>query len=254
MPQSSGRIPRLFVDADLTAGAEYAATPEHAHYLVNVLRRAVGDPVHVFNGRDGEWEATLAATSKKRANLVIAQQLRAQTRSGVVISAPDYLFAPIKRARLDYMVQKATELGAGRLRPVITQFTQAERLNLDRLRANAVEAAEQSGGLTVPEVHAPVPLERVLAGWDDTDNGRALVFCDEAAPVADPIEVLRTIPREKPVAVLIGPEGGFSADERKRLQAHPATLAISLGPRILRADTAAVAALTLVGAVHGRWC
>jgi 16S rRNA (uracil1498-N3)-methyltransferase len=204
-----------------------------------------GDQVRVFNGRDGEWAATLAEVSKRGCQLILAHQTRPQVAGPDI----DYLFAPLKRARLDYMVQKAAELGVRRLCPVMTRHTVAERVNLDRVRANAVEAAEQCGVLWVPEVLPPVKLEAALAGWDPT---RSLIFADEGAALQSPIDALRSV-SPGPLAVLIGPEGGFHADERAVVRAQPFTVPISLGPRIMRADTAAVALLALVNAVLGDW-
>ena len=238
---------RLFLDAPLEAGARVPLDRDQANYLVNVLRMAPGAGVLVFNGRDGEWRAVLDG-DRKRAHLVIETATRAQTPASTL----DYLFAPLKQARLDYMVQKAVEMGAGRLRPVITRRTQVTRLNEDRLRANAIEAAEQCGILTIPEIAAPRPLAETLARWDETDAGRRIVFCDEDEAGADPVGVLRALPAG-PLAVLIGPEGGFAPEERAMLKALPFVTAIALGPRILRADTAAVAALALVQAVAGDW-
>jgi len=239
------RAQRLFLDMPLGAGAVVEPARAQAHYLLHVLRLKAGDAIFVFNGRDGEWRATLREAGRKSCSLAIDEQSRAQP------GAPDldFLFAPLKQARLDYMVQKGVEMGAGRLIPVRTQFTQIAKVNADRMRANAIEAAEQCGILSLPEI---VPLERLdqtLAGWEPA---RRLVFCDEAAPVADPVAVLHAVPRG-PVAVLIGPEGGFSETERARLLDLPHVTAISLGPRILRADTAAVAALALVQAAIGDW-
>jgi 16S rRNA (uracil1498-N3)-methyltransferase len=236
---------RLYVDADLGVGARIPASPEQANYLLNVLRARAGNTVRLFNGRDGEWAADITDVSKRGCMLALTSQMRAQ-RSGPDI---DYLFAPLKRARLDYMVQKATEMGVRRLRPVLTRHTVAERVNLERLRANAIEAAEQCGVLWVPEVLLPVKLESTLEGWD---TKRALIFADESAPVTNPIDALRQV-ANGPVAVLIGPEGGFHTDERTMLRAQPYTVPISLGPRIMRADTAAVAVLALVNAVLGDW-
>lgn len=236
---------RLFVDLPLAEGERLALTREQANYLGNVLRLAAGDAILVFNGRDGEWRATLAAAGKRDLALEVVSRTRSQ-QAGPDI---DYLFAPLKRARLDYMVQKAVELGVGRLRPVLTRHTIAERVNLERLRANAIEAAEQCGILRLPEIAAPEKLERVIGSWD---AGRALVFCDEEAPVSSPLDALTRI-RPGPLAVLIGPEGGFSSDERALIRAKPFTHAISLGPRIMRADTAAVAALALINAALGDW-
>ncbi|MEA2905997.1 MAG: rRNA (uracil1498-N3)-methyltransferase, partial [Alphaproteobacteria bacterium] len=223
--------------------------PGQAHYLRNVLRLQAGAPVLAFNGRDGEWRGTLADAGKRGLSLIIGERLRAQT------PAPDLhlLFAPLKHARLDYMVQKAVEMGAARLQPVLTRHTQVARVNLDRMRANAIEAAEQCGILTLPEVAAPATLDHVLAA---RDPARLLVFCDEAAEVKDPVAALvaaRAVPAARPLAVLIGPEGGFAEDERAILLALPNAVRLALGPRILRADTAAVAALALVEAVLGDW-
>lgn len=239
------RAQRLHVSDDLILGARIALTREQANYLLNVLRLGPGAHIRVFNGRDGEWLARVAPSGRRDAGLDIERQVRSQA------GGPDmhYLFAPLKRSRLDYMVQKATELGAARLVPVITRYTVVDRVNSDRMRANVVEAAEQCGILRIPDVAEPTKLPKVLECWDAT---RTLVFCDEAAPVADPVAALQAVPRG-PVAVLIGPEGGFSEEERALLAAQPFTVPVSLGPRIMRADTAAVAALALVNAVLGDW-
>ena len=236
---------RLFVKPQLIAKAEIALEPPQAHYLINVLRCKTGDEVLLFNGRDGEWRGALSAATKKRAAVVIEEQTRPQS------DGPDlhYLFAPLKRARVDYMAQKATEMGASLLQPVLTRRTMAERVNTSRLFANAVEAAEQCGILRVPDVAEPEKLPRLLERWDET---RLLVFADEAASVCSPLAALEA-ERERPLAVLIGPEGGFEAEERALLLEQPYVLPISLGPRVMRADTAAVAALALVNAVLGDW-
>ena len=236
--------PRLFLDAPLSAGTAIGLTREQMNYLVNVLRLQAGNPVLVFNGRDGEWRAELADVSKKAATLVAKELVRAQDQSPDV----DYLFAPLKHARLDYMVQKAVEMGARRLVPVLTRRTQVHRLNLERMRANAIEAAEQCGILSLPEISEPRPLDAVLADWP---ADRLLVFCDEDAPVKDPIAALSAHRNVMRQAVIIGPEGGFDPTERNLLQRVTPSVSISLGPRILRADTAAVAALALVQAVLG---
>lgn len=235
---------RLFVDAQLMAGSAIACEGPQANYLLNVLRLRVGDPVLLFNGRDGEWQAHVDAVRKRDCQLRVISCLRPQVEGPDV----DYLFAPLKHARLDYMVQKATEMGVRRLRPVITRRTIAERVNLERMRANVIEAAEQCGILHVPEVSAPVKLEVALAAWD---AGRRLIFCDESAVPANPMPYLAGVPRQTPMAVLIGPEGGFDRVERDALLGLPQTIAVSLGPRIMRADTAAVAVLALINAVHG---
>ena len=239
------RAQRLYLDHDLAEGGRVGLTREQANYLLNVLRLAAGDAIRVFNGRDGEWRASIVPLSRRDAALDIGPRLRPQ------IDGPDidYLFAPLKRARLDYMVQKATEMGVARLRPIMTRFTNAERVNLERMRANAIEAAEQCGILHIPAVMEPAKLDAVLAGWD---GSRHLIFCDEGAAIGDPIAALRAVPRGA-LAVLIGPEGGFAEEERAKLVAALFTTRISLGPRIMRADTAAVAALTLVNAVLGDW-
>jgi 16S rRNA (uracil1498-N3)-methyltransferase len=236
---------RLFLENELKEGLVIPCSREHANYLRNVLRLAASDQVLVFNGRDGEWCARLVETGKRGCALQPVEQVRPQETGPDL----DYLFAPLKRARLDYMVQKATELGAARLWPVLTRRTIAERVNVARMRANVIEAAEQCGILRLPELREPDRLERIVARWDAS---RPLVFCDESAEVKDPIAALRAVPRG-PVAVLLGPEGGFSAEERALLLDKPYTVRLSLGPRVLRADTAAVAALALVNAAVGDW-
>jgi 16S rRNA (uracil1498-N3)-methyltransferase len=241
MPEHDFRSQRLFVDADLAAGAAVRLPAEQAHYVANVIRLAVGETILLFNGRDGEWRARRLAGGKRDVALEVEAQVRPQPAS----SRLEYAFAPLKHARLDYMVQKAVEMGAGILSPVITRHTQVTRVNGERMRANAVEAAEQCGILAIAEVREPQPLARWLAGLPDD---RLLVFCDEAAPVADPLAPLRARPQAA-VSVLIGPEGGFSPDERALIA--PRAVILSLGPRILRADTAAVAALALVEAARG---
>jgi 16S rRNA (uracil1498-N3)-methyltransferase len=239
--------PRLFVDAPLAAGGGLALDRAQANYLLNVLRLKAGDAVLVFNGRDGEWRAEVAVEGRKAANLVPVALTRPQTQALDLL----YLFAPLKHARLDYMVQKAVEMGAGALKPVFTRRTQASRVNLDRMRANAVEAAEQCGILSIPAVLPEEDLGEALAALEPD---RLVIFADEDAPLSDPIAALRqeTTASGK-LAVVVGPEGGFTDDERARVLAHPCVVRLSLGPRILRADTAAVAVLTLVQAVLGDW-
>jgi 16S rRNA (uracil1498-N3)-methyltransferase len=236
---------RLFLDVELKEGRTIPCSRDQANYLRSVLRLTPSDEVLVFNGQDGEWRARMVEIGKRGCTLEPVVQVRPQEPGPDL----DYLFAPLKRARLDYMVQKATELGAARLWPVLTRHTVAERVNLERMRANVIEAAEQCGILRLPEVREPDRLERIVASWDAS---RPLVFCDESAEVKDPIAALGTVPRG-PVAVLLGPEGGFSAEERALLLGKPYTVRLSLGPRVLRADTAAVAALALVNAVIGDW-
>jgi 16S rRNA (uracil1498-N3)-methyltransferase len=236
---------RLFVDGELAAGLAVELGDSQTHYLTGVLRLKAGARILVFNGRDGEWAATLAAIRKRGATLHIDQQTRPQD-SGPDI---DYIFAPLKRSRLDYMVQKATEMGVRRLKPVITDRTIAERVNIERMRANVIEAAEQCGILQVPEVYPPARLQDVLSDWD---VGRKLIYCDEHDTGVDPVASLAKL-SAGPVAVLIGPEGGFSSEERERLIRRSFVLPLSLGPRIMRADTAAVAVLALVNATLGDW-
>ena len=239
--------PRLFVDAALGSGADLPLDRGQANYLLNVLRLRAGDGVLVFNGRDGEWRATVEAEGRKGARLSVGELARPQE------PRPDLLllFAPLKHARLDYMVQKAVEMGAGVLQPVITGRTQVARVNGERMRANAVEAAEQCGILAVPELRAPLVLDRALSGLEPD---RLLVFCDEDAPPGDPVDTLRPRgDRSSRLAVCVGPEGGFTDEERARVAARECTVRVSLGPRILRADTAAVAALALVQATLGDW-
>jgi 16S rRNA (uracil1498-N3)-methyltransferase len=245
MPSHDFRKPRLFVDTALEGGAKVPLERDHSNYLGNVLRLAAGDSVLVFNGRDGEWLA--AITGRKRPDgLEVATRTRPQDR------LPDlaYVFAPLKHARLDYMVQKAVEMGASMLQPVLTRFTQVARVNTDRMRANVIEAAEQCGILGIAEVAEPVSLDRFL---NHRKAERLLVFCDEATDVADPLQLLSGAKAAGGIDVLIGPEGGFAEEERATLLRQPHILRLSLGPRILRADTAGVAALALVQAALGDW-
>jgi 16S rRNA (uracil1498-N3)-methyltransferase len=247
MPRYDFRTPRLFVDAPLAPEARIALDPGQANYLLNVMRLRAGDRVLVFNGRDGERQARLAREGKRSVSLALGEQTRVQP----VPRDLAYLFAPLKAARLDYMVQKAVEMGASRLQPVLTRHTQAERVNLKRMRANVIEAAEQCGILAVPAVAEPAPLAKAI---DALEPSRLIVFCDEDAEIRDPVAALASRRGDdQPLAVLIGPEGGFAEEERAALMSRPNIVRIALGPRILRADTAAVAALALVGAVLGDW-
>jgi len=236
---------RLFVSAPLEAGGTVALDRGQAHYLGHVLRLKAGDPILVFNGRDGEWSATLGA-QRRAMTLAVGAKTRRQTAAADL----HYLFAPLKAARLDYMVQKAVEMGVSRLEPVLTRHGQVTRVNLDRMRANVIEAAEQCGILALPEVAAPVALDRYIAA---RDPARWLVFCDEDAATADPAAALAGVQPRAPLAVLVGPEGGFAADERAALLGQPNVVRLSLGPRILRADTAAVAVLAVIQTVLGDW-
>ena len=245
MPQHDFRKPRLFVEADLAAGETVALERDQSNYLGNVLRLSAGETILAFNGRDGEWLASIAGR-KRPDSLEIMAQARPQDR------LPDlaYIFAPLKHARLDYMVQKAVEMGAASLQPVLTRFTQVSRVNSDRMRANVVEAAEQCGILSIATVTEPIPFDRYLT---QRRASRLLVFCDEAANVRNPLQALQSDLSANGIDVLIGPEGGFAEEERTLLLRQPRTLRLSLGPRILRADTAGVAALALVQAALGDW-
>jgi 16S rRNA (uracil1498-N3)-methyltransferase len=249
------RSPRLFVEAPLGAGLAVTLNAGQIHYLASVLRMAAGDPVLVFNGADGEWRARLATVAKRNIALVVETNTRPQPEPGNL----HYLFSPLKRARLDYMVQKAVEMGVSRLQPVIMRHTQAERVNLDRMRANAIEAAEQCGILAIPQIDAPLDFAAAIAALGPSCR---LVFCDEDAPCGDPVAALRADldadlgacrRNGAELAVLIGPEGGFGEEERAMLLRRPRTSRIALGPRILRADTAAVAALAVVQTAAGDW-
>lgn len=245
MPDVDFTSQRLFVDQPLAAGGVLVLEPAQLNYLRNVLRFSDGDPLLVFNGIAGEWRARFHPAGKRGGGLEIIDQIRSQPQANDLW----YLFAPLKHARLDYMVQKAVEMGVSRLLPVITERTQASRVNLERMRANIVEACEQCGVLNLPVLAEPVGLKTLLAGWS---ADRTLIFCDEEEANSDPHRRLATV-KSAAVAVLIGPEGGFSPVERAELRRLPAILPISLGPRILRADTAAVAALAIVQSAVGDW-
>src|SRR5215510_448780 len=236
MPRYDFRTPRLFVEAPLSEGGEVELDRNQTNYLKNVLRLGRDDGLLLFNGRDGEWQASLTLPGKRTMLATMRTRLRAQPAPADL----HFMFAPLKHARLDYMVQKAVEMGASLLQPVITRHTQVARVNLERMRANMIEAAEQCGVLQVPQVAAPLPLEHVVH-----DSDRLLVFCDESADVADPVAALAAT---RPhlggrLAVLIGPEGGFAEEERAALLKRPKVGRITRGPRILRGDTAAVAVL-----------
>ena len=234
---------RLFVPEDLAANVRLDLVDGQARYLTTVMRRVVGEAVHVFNGRDGEWRAIVTEAGKRGCSLKL------ESRSTEQISGPDLdlLVALVKRPRLETIVEKATELGVRRIRLIVTQRTNADHTNRARLQAIATEAAEQTGRLDVPQVTPIEALDSAVAGWD---AGRRLIFCDEAGE-APPM--LKAALPAGPAAVLIGPEGGFSPDERARLRSAPFVTPVSLGPRILRADTAAIAALTLWQAAVGDW-
>lgn len=239
------RMQRLYVEDAIILGTGIATSSEQFNYLANVLRMTDGAEVLIFNGRDGEWKASLAFPSKKKIVLVPQEQTRPQP-------APcdlHYLFAPLKVGRIDYLIQKAVEMGAGILQPVLTQHVQGKITNLERLQANAIEASEQCGILAIPEVKPPVKLRDLLETWP---TSRRIIYCDEGDEGQNPLPVLSRI-KERQLALLIGPEGGFSEEERQLLRNHESVTPIPLGPRILRADTAAVAALAVIQASIGDW-
>ena len=235
---------RLHVHSPLTADAAVLPTLDQSRYLTQVMRLKTGDSLLVFNGRDGEWRCVISEILKKGVVLRAEEMVRPQAPGPDV----DLLIAVVKKSALEFAVEKATELGARRVKPVVTQRTQVQHVRMDRLDAIAIEAAEQTGRLDVPMIDAPVKLADLLDGWE---AGRRLMFCDETggAPVTGAVAEAGA----GPWAILIGPEGGFSPEERERLRALPFTTAVSLGPRILRADTAAIAALALWQAAVGDW-
>lgn len=233
--------PRLFVRAALSAGTAITLDQPQSHYLASVMRRQPGDMVRLFNGRDGEWAARVTAVAKKAVTLIAGQQCAPQEQVADLWLA----FAPLKKGRIDWLVEKACELGVARLVPVITQRTVVDRPNLDRLTAHLVEAAEQCGRTAVPELAEPLPLERLLKSWP---AGRALAFADETGGEAMAAALARL---PAPAAILVGPEGGFTVPERDAIRAHPGAVALSLGPRILRAETAALAAVAVWQALNG---
>jgi 16S rRNA (uracil1498-N3)-methyltransferase len=248
MPRTHKSLPRLYLDTSLAAGTLIALERDHTNYLLSVLRMKAGEAVIVFNGRDGAWLTRIADDHRKGATLETVVQTEHQTEK------PDlwFGFAPLKTGRLDYLVQKATEMGAGVIQPVITQYTQVSRLKADKLLANVIEAAEQCEVLSVPTLAPEADLSELIADWRHTQGLRRLIFCDESAPSHSPAQTLSDL-EGLPVGILVGPEGGFSDDERNLLLGQDFVVPISLGPRILRADTAAVAALAVVQATIGDW-
>ena len=245
MPRYDFHSPRIFVHDALDAGGAIALDRMQANYLCNVMRLGEGDAVLVFNGQDGEWRCALHVTGRKAASLLPVEQVRAQPEPADL----HYLFAPLKQGRLDYMVQKAVEMGVSDLVPVLTDYTQVRRVKDDRLSANVMEAAEQCGILSLPQLHPPTSIADYLKVHGD----RTLIFCDEEAGGQNPLPHLSGL-RGAPLSVLIGPEGGFSPPEREALLTLANVVRIPLGPRVLRADTAAVAALAVIQAAVGDWC
>lgn len=236
---------RLFVEDNITLDVSFDASREQANYLLNVLRMKDEDAILVFNGSDGEWRSIIEVQGRKKCRLKPVEKIRDQPEPPTLI----YYFAPLKQARLDYMIQKAVEMGAGVLQPVITQFTQARNVNDKRIASNTIEAVEQCGILSIPEIRDAIPINKL---GDSLGNDIHLIFCDEAAFDTNPIEHLKESKPDR-LGILIGPEGGFSDDERAMLNALPNVTRLGLGPRILRADTAAVAALAVVQATIGDW-
>ena len=243
--RSDFRTKRLFIEEGVAEGVAIALDRARSNYLLNVLRLKEEDEVLVFDGRNGEWRARLEPQGRKDAVLVPVLQEREQTEPGDL----HLIYAPLKLARAEYMIQKAVELGVSRLQPVITDHTQARAPKSEKVRAYTIEAAEQCGVLSLPDLAPELSLDAAL---DAMSDDRQLIFCDELHESDGPLALLRGVASAR-VSVLIGPEGGFSATERQRLCARHNTTAIPLGPRILRADTAAVAALTLVQAALGDW-
>ena len=249
LQEGGGGQARLFVDAALTEGGIIELDADRAHYLRNVLRLEPGAAVKLFNGSDGEWRAAVEVAGKRHARLIVGKPVRMQE------AEPDLwlVFAPIKRARIDFIAEKATELGVSALLPVFTRFTAMTRVNVDRLRANALEAAEQTERLSVPRVHEAVTLEALLRDWQ---NGRRILLADESGggkPIGLALRELDATARAAPWAVLVGPEGGFHRDELDALHKLDFVTSVGLGPRILRADTAALAALSCWQALVGDW-
>ena len=244
LSEPGGKL-RLFVGDPLRQGACVVPSDPQAHYLLHVMRAKAGDRVSLFNGADGEWVARIAGVSKRSCSLECERQSEAQTE------VPDIwlCFAPIKKTPADYVVQKATELGVRVLQPVFTRRTIVSRVNLERMHANAVEAAEQSARLSVPQTREPLALDKLLAAWPQE---RRLIFCDEGEGT-QPVARILAAEKDQPFAILTGPEGGFDPSERERLHAQSFVVPVSLGPRILRADTAALAALAIWQSVRGDW-
>src|SRR3569623_601414 len=246
MPRDYKSFPRVYVSAALAVDTPVTLDADQSNHLVNVLRLKEGDAAILFNGRDGAWLGKISKAGKNGATLELSVQTSHQTPPSDLWCG----FAPLKVGRLDYVVQKATEMGAGIIQPVITEYTQTTRLRADKLEAYALEATQQCEVLTIPHVAEEIDLKILIAGWRQAQGLRRLLFADESAPTGSPVDSIGRL-RGLPVGVLVGPEGGFSAPERQLLLAQDFVIPISLGPRILRADTAAVAALSLVQAIIG---
>ena len=238
---------RLFVESALESGLDIDLNRQQTHYLLNVLRMKNGATIRIFNGRHGEWLARLYPEDKKHCRIELVQKIRSQTQATKFI----FLFAPLKHARFDYMVQKAVEMGVGVLQPVLTEFTQMRRVNMHRMRKNTIEAAEQCGILALPDCYEPIVLQAALNNWPENQT---LYFCDEQMRQSTPIAQTHVTKEDNgKIGVLIGPEAGFSEVERNRLLCLPCVVPLSLGPRILRADTAGIAALAIIQSRFGDW-
>lgn len=248
MPRALKKLQRIYVTSDLSVDVSVVLDKNQANYFGAVLRKQAGDQFVAFNGRDGAWLVELEQISKRAGSFVVRTLVSEQTKPFDLW----YGFAPLKSARLDYMVQKATEMGVASMQPIVTQFTQAKNIKLDRARANIIEAAEQCEILSVPELQPEIRLDDLLGTWGETHGSRHLIFADEAAPNGSALTHIAKL-KDASVGLLVGPEGGFSAEEREKLRAQSFVTPISLGPRILRADTAAVAALAMVQSIIGDW-
>jgi 16S rRNA (uracil1498-N3)-methyltransferase len=240
---------RLYVDTPLNSGTSVSLDRDQSHYLVNVLRMAAGDEILLFNGRDGEWRASIQVAHKKTARLAVHDLNKPQD------AAPglQLVFAPVKKARIDYIAEKAAELGVGILQPIITDYTQISRVNTSRLNANAIEAAEQTGRMTLMEIREPVSLTKLLEAWPE---GRHIIYCDEnyaGDPSHAMADKIKSVEVGNDAGIFIGPEGGFSPREREMISEHQAAIRVAFGRNILRADTAALAALTIWQATVGDW-
>lgn len=246
MPRTHKNLNRTFVNLPIVRDEDLNLTSVQTNHIINVLRKRVGDELIVFNGIDGAWIGKIAKAGKKSATIIPCEQTSPQTKANDIW----YGFAPLKSARLDYMVQKATEMGVAAIQPIITQYTQVRRIKHERLQANIIEAAEQCEILNVPSLLAEIKLENLINGWKEAHGERKLILADENMSASSPAEILGAF-KGQPVGLLIGPEGGFSDEERKMLLAKEFVVPISLGPRILRADTAAIAGLTLIQSIIG---
>lgn len=242
------KLPRLFVDYPLSAEGDIVLDKAQSNYLANVLRKKMGDDVILFNGVDGAWRCKIGELSRKKIILNCIEQINAQVQSFDLW----YGFAPLKTGRLDYMVQKATEMGVRSMQPIITEYTQNRRLKVERMRANIIEAAEQCELLNVPQIQSEIFFEDFLSTWKQQHGSRILVFADEGSVANSPLEALTAL-KGKAIGLLVGPEGGFSPNERQKLLKQDFCAPISLGPRIMRADTAAVTALALIQSTIGDW-